>query len=209
MDGGMIRHASVLQDHKVEAHGRGGERGRGTRLDHRPGDVAPADLRAAAVLDDRLVSGKGHQVEHVLRARRFRRRTEPPDSVPVQSVHRPLELPRADELRDDAEHRDAGLGHKLTERPTGRAPDVQGHRRPVHQGRVREPGTHHPSETGRPCQDVGGADVVVQVGVRGGFDRRCMGPRDRLRILGRPGREQDVRRIGGRAGHRIERRFVT
>src|SRR5207244_1319521 len=31
-----IRHASVLQDHKIEAHSRGGERGRGTRLDHRP-----------------------------------------------------------------------------------------------------------------------------------------------------------------------------
>src|SRR2546428_9853886 len=65
------RGLSVIQDYEIEAEGGGRERRRGTWLDDRARDVSASDLGPAAVLDDRPVSRKEHEVEHLLRRGRL------------------------------------------------------------------------------------------------------------------------------------------
>ena len=199
------RSALLVADRHVQSERRRREGRRGRRLIHGRGEIAAADLGAAAVLDDRAVAGQPHQVELVVGVGTFAGRAEAAYAAPIDALHAAGAAPDADQRRHQAQHGDAGVAHEPAKVRTLRAGVVQGEGGPVDERRVDQPRPHHPSQAGGPRQHVVRPDVLQQQGVRRALDRRQVRPGDRLGIAGGAGREQDVGVGSGRTDDRSRR----
>ena len=181
------RVAVVVEDQEVDPEGRRGKGAGRRRLQQGAGDVAAADLGAAAVLDDRPVARQGHQEQVVLDVGRLASGTEAADGAPVEPGHAAGALPAAHQAGHHAEHRDPRVLDELAELAAGGRTVEQGDRRAVDQRGVDQPRPHHPADAGGPGRDVAGADVLMQVAVNRTLDRRRVGPGDRLGLAGGAG----------------------
>jgi len=201
---GAVRAAIRAESRKLDAQGGRRERRRRARLCDGPGVVRPADLRAAAVFDHRLVARQEHQVEHVRGVGAFPGGAERPDRAPIPGLHAAGDAPRPHQTRHQAQHRDVGVLNELPEAAVRRRVAVEGNRRAVDQRREHQPRPHHPSQARRPAEDVAGVNIVMEVRVGGALDRGRVVPGNRLRLAGRPRGEEDVDGILRAARDRVE-----